>query len=169
MAAARDPAAESSSAYICLGSNLGDRAAEIERACAEIAALPATTLEARSSVYAAAPLGATGGDYLNAVVRVRTALAPLELLRALQAIEARHGRLRPFAGAPRTLDLDLLLYGDFALASAELTLPHPRLHERAFVLAPLAELAPQLVVDGRGRVADLLTAVSAQRVAKLGR
>ena len=91
------------------------------------------------------------------------------MLHALQAIETRHGRVRPFAGAPRTLDLDLLLYGDLALASDELTLPHPRLHERAFVLVPLAEIAPERVVPGRGRVVDLCAAVASQRVAKLDR
>jgi len=156
-------------AFIGLGANLGDRAREIESAGAEIAALATTVLVARSALYASAPLDAPGGEYLNAVAHVRTALAPLELLRALQAIESRHGRLRPFAGAPRTLDLDLLLYGDIVLASDELTLPHPRLHERAFVLVPLAEIAPQLVVPGRGRVVDLCAAVSSQRVAKLDR
>jgi len=156
-------------AFIGLGANLGDRAREIESAGAEIAALATTVLVARSALYASAPLDAPGGEYLNAVAHVRTALAPLELLRTLQAIESRHGRLRPFAGAPRTLDLDLLLYGDIVLASDELTLPHPRLHERAFVLVPLAEIAPGLVVPGRGRVVDLCAAVASQRVAKLDR
>ncbi len=156
-------------AFIGLGANLGDRAREIESAGAEIAALATTTLIARSALYASAPLDAPGGEYLNAVAHVRTALAPLELLRALQAIESRHGRVRPFAGAPRTLDLDFLLYGDIVLASDELTLPHPRLHERAFVLVPLAEIAPGLVVPGRGRVVDLCAAVASQRVAKLDR
>ena len=156
-------------AFIGLGANLGDRAREIESAGAEIAALATTVLVARSALYASAPLDAPGGEYLNAVAHVRTALAPLELLRALQAIESRHGRVRPFAGAPRTLDLDLLLYGDIVLASDELTLPHPRLHERPFVLVPLAEIAPGLVVPGRGRVVDLCAAVASQRVAKLDR
>ena len=167
--AAPDPAGAPSDAFIGLGANLGDRARQIEAACVDIAALPMTTLVARSALYASAPLDAPGGEYLNAVARVRSALAPLELLRALQAIETRHGRVRPFAGAPRTLDLDLLLYGDLAVASDELTLPHPRLHERAFVLVPLAEIAPERVVPGRGRVADLCAAVASQRVAKLNR
>ena len=167
--AAPAPAAASIDAYIGLGSNLGNRGAEIDRAFAEIAALPATTLVGRSSRYASAPIDAPGGEYLNAVAHVKTALAPLELLHALQGIEARHGRLRPFAGAPRTLDLDLLLHGDLVLVTEELRLPHPRLHERAFVLAPLVEVAPQLVVPGRGRVKDLRSAVGAQRVAKLDR
>jgi 2-amino-4-hydroxy-6-hydroxymethyldihydropteridine diphosphokinase len=167
--AAPTPAKTSCDAFVGLGSNLGDRAAEIDRACDEIAALPTTTVVARSSRYASAPLDASGGEYLNAVARVRTSLAPLELLRALQAIEIRHGRLRPFAGAPRTLDLDLLLYDDLELATDELSLPHPRLHERAFVLAPLLEIAPELVVPGRGKVSDLRSAVASQPVARLNR
>jgi len=162
-------AAAPSDAFIGLGANLGDRARQIDLACVDIAALPTTTLVARSALYASAPLDAPGGEYLNAVVQVRSALAPLELLHALQAIERRHGRVRPFAGAPRTLDLDLLLYGDRAVASDELTLPHPRLHERAFVLVPLAEIVPERLVPGKGRVADLCAAVAWQRVAKLDR
>jgi len=167
--AAPKPAAAPSDAFIGLGANLGDRARQIDAACLDIAALPMTTLVARSALYASAPLDAPGGEYLNAVARVRSALAPLELLRALQAIETRHGRVRPFTGAPRTLDLDLLLYGDLALASDALTLPHPRLHERAFVLVPLAEIAPERIVPGKGRVADLCAAVAWQRVARLDR
>jgi 2-amino-4-hydroxy-6-hydroxymethyldihydropteridine diphosphokinase len=156
-------------AYIGLGSNLGDRVSELDRAFAEIAALPATTLVARSSCYESAPVEASGGDYLNAVAHVRTSLAPLALLRALQAIEARHGRLRPFKNAPRTLDLDLLLHGDGVLDTAELSLPHPRLHERAFVLVPLAEIAPALVLPTHGTARDLAGRVAAQRIAKLKR
>ena len=167
--AAQSPATALSDAFIGLGANLGDRARQIDAACLDIAALPMTTLVARSALYASAPLDAPGGEYLNAVARVRSALAPLELLRALQAIETRHGRVRPFTGAPRTLDLDLLLYGDLAVASDELTLPHPRLHERAFVLVPLAEIAPERIVPGKGRVADLCAAVAWQRVARLDR
>lgn len=154
-------------AFIGLGSNLGDRGAEIEQALAEIAALPGTALVARSSQYESAPLHASGGDYRNAVAHVRTALAPMALLEALQAIEARHGRQRSFANAPRTLDLDLLLHGATECASDELVLPHPRMHERAFVLVPLAEIAPDLVIPGRGPVRGLLREVSAQRIAKL--
>ncbi|HEX4232927.1 MAG TPA: 2-amino-4-hydroxy-6-hydroxymethyldihydropteridine diphosphokinase [Caldimonas sp.] len=156
-------------AYVGLGSNLGDRAAEIERALAELAALPATTLLARSSLYRSAPVDAGGDDYLNAVAQLRTTLAPLALLHALHVIEQAHGRQRPFANAPRTLDLDLLLHGDAVLAGDALTLPHPRLHERAFVLVPLAEIAPALVIPGRGSIAALREAAAAQRVVKLGR
>ncbi len=156
-------------AYVGLGSNLGDSVAAIEAALDALAALPSTTLVARSALYRSAPLDAPGDDYLNAVAHLRTALAPLALLHALQEIERDAGRVRPFANAPRTLDLDLLLHGDTTLASEELTLPHPRMHARAFVLEPLAEIAPELVVPGRGAVTDLRAAVVGQRVAKLGR
>jgi len=162
-------AASPADAYVGLGSNLGDPAAEIERALDELATLPATTLVARSSLYRTAPLAAGGDDYVNAVARLRTTLVPIELLHALQAIEHGHGRERPFANAPRTLDLDLLLHGDAVLASDALTLPHPRLHERAFVVVPLAEIAPDLVVPGRGALAALRAAVAGQRVVKLDR
>ena len=156
-------------AYVALGSNLGDRVGEVERAFAEIAALPATELVARSSLYRTAPIDADGDDYVNAVAHVRTALAPDAFLRELQTVERAHGRERPFAHAPRTLDLDLLLHGDAVVDSVALTLPHPRLHERAFVLVPLAEIAPDLVIRGHGHVAGLLAAVAGQRVAKLDR
>ena len=156
-------------AFVGLGSNLGDRVAALDAALAAIAVLPATTLVARSSYYESAPFEASGGDYLNAVARLETALAPLALLRALQAIETAQGRERPFANAPRTLDLDLLLYGEVQLDSAEITLPHPRLHQRAFVLVPLAEIAPTLVIPTHGAVGDLIGAVAAQRIAKLKR
>jgi 2-amino-4-hydroxy-6-hydroxymethyldihydropteridine diphosphokinase len=156
-------------AYVGIGSNLGDPVAEVERAFAEIAAIAGTELVARSSLYRTAPIDAGGGDYVNAVARLRTTLSPAALLAALQAIERAHGRERPYANAPRTLDLDLLLHGDHAVASEALTLPHPRLHERAFVVVPLAEIAPDLVVPEHGHIAALRAAVAGQRVAKLGR
>jgi 2-amino-4-hydroxy-6-hydroxymethyldihydropteridine diphosphokinase len=164
-----DPAAADAGrdAFVGLGSNLGDRVAELDAALAALAALPATTLVARSLYYESAPLDASGGDYLNAVAQLRTSLAPRELLRALQAIEARQGRVRPFANAPRTVDLDLLLYADITMETTTLTLPHPRLHERAFVLVPLAEIAPALVIPTHGAVADLIGGVMSQRIAKL--
>jgi 2-amino-4-hydroxy-6-hydroxymethyldihydropteridine diphosphokinase len=157
------------SAFVGLGSNLGDRQAHLEAALREMAELPQTTLVARSSMYESAPLEASGADYLNAVAQLRTALDAPALLLALQAIENRHGRERPYANSPRTLDLDLLLYGQERRMSAELTLPHPRLHERAFVLLPLAEIAPGLRIPGRGGVDDLLRPVSSQRVSRLAR
>jgi 2-amino-4-hydroxy-6-hydroxymethyldihydropteridine diphosphokinase len=155
-------------AFIGLGSNLGDRVANVESAFAAIAALPGTTLAARSSLYLTEPVAAAGDDYVNAVARVRTTLAPLALLHALQAIEVDAGRVRRYPNAPRTLDLDLLLYGDVELAGAELVLPHPRLHERAFVLEPLLELAPDLRLRGE-RLDALRARLGAQRVAKLDR
>ncbi len=156
----------STSAFVGLGSNLGDRAGHLEAALREMAALPATTLVARSALYETAPFEADGGDYLNAVAHLRTALDAPALLRELQAIEAAHGRERSYTNAPRTLDLDLLLHGDTRHAAPDLSLPHPRLHERAFVLLPLAEIAPGLRVPGRGRVDDLLRVIGTQRVAR---
>ena len=135
-------------AFIGLGANLGDRERHLEAAMRELAALPHSTLVARSSLYESAPIDAGGGDYLNAVAQLRTALAPRELLDALQAVERRHGRERPHANAPRTLDLDLLLHGDTRSASDALGLPHPRMHQRAFVLLPLLEIAPELAIPG---------------------
>jgi 2-amino-4-hydroxy-6-hydroxymethyldihydropteridine diphosphokinase len=156
---------EEADAFIGLGSNLGDRERHVETAIREIAALPGTTLLSRSSLYESAPVDAGGGDYLNAVARVRTSLGPTELLAALQAIEASHGRERPYRNAPRSLDLDLLLHGDAQRATPELTLPHPRLHERAFVLLPLIEIAPGLRIAGRGGLAELLRDLGDQHVA----
>jgi 2-amino-4-hydroxy-6-hydroxymethyldihydropteridine diphosphokinase len=161
-----DPQGEE--AFVGLGSNLGDRRARLASAFAALSLLPGTQLVARSSLYESAPVDAGGGDYLNAVARLRTSLAPLELLHALQAIEAEAGRQRPYPNAPRSLDLDLLLYGDRAIESDELTLPHPRLQERAFVVAPLLEIAPDLRW-GAGRLDALLPALAGQRLAKLDR
>ncbi|MGD9832260.1 MAG: 2-amino-4-hydroxy-6-hydroxymethyldihydropteridine diphosphokinase [Piscinibacter sp.] len=154
-------------AYIGLGANLGDARAALASAVAALARLPDSELLRCSSVWRSAPIDSSGPDYLNAVAELRTALAPIDLLRRLQAIELAHGRERPYRNAPRTLDLDLLLHGGHVMASPELTLPHPRAHERAFVLAPLAELAPDLLLPGRGRVADLLAAAADQRVERL--
>jgi len=108
----------------------------------------------------------SGPDYVNAVVRLRTALAPLDLLDALQGIELAHGRERPYRNAPRTLDLDLLAYDDLQLDTPRLTLPHPRMHARAFVLRPLADIDPDLALP-RGRVRDLLMACADQDVSQL--
>ncbi len=148
-------------AYIGLGANLGDLAATLRAAVAALAAVPQTRLEAVSSAWCSAPVDAGGPDYLNAVVRLNTALAPEPLLDALQAIELAHGRERPFVNAPRTLDLDLLLYDDLVMQTARLTLPHPRLQERAFVLHPLLEVAPE-----RADLAACLPAVADQRLEK---
>lgn len=153
--------------YIGLGANLGEPAATLALAVDALAELPDMRILARSSLYRTAPVNAPGPDYLNAVLAAETGLAPLDLLRALQAIETAHGRERPYPGAPRTLDLDLLLYGDACFATPALTLPHPRLAERAFVLRPLAEIAPDLVIPGQGRLGDLLAGVAQQRIDRL--
>jgi 2-amino-4-hydroxy-6-hydroxymethyldihydropteridine diphosphokinase len=156
-------------AFVGLGSNLGDRRAHLASAFAALSVLPGTQLLARSSIYESAPLDAGGGDYLNAVARLRTTLAPLDLLHALQAIEVRAGRQRPYPNAPRSLDLDLLLYGKVVLAGDALVLPHPRLQERAFVVMPLLEVAPDLRWRGGERLDALLPALAGQRLAKLDR
>lgn len=162
------PDAARVAAYIGLGANLGDAEATLRCAWQALGELPHSELRARSSLYRTAPIDATGPDYLNAVVQLDTALAPHDLLVALQHIEHTHGRQRSVRNAPRTLDLDLLLYGDQCLATPTLTLPHPRLHLRAFVLRPLAEIAPELHVPGCGRVADLLLPLAGQRVECVG-
>jgi 2-amino-4-hydroxy-6-hydroxymethyldihydropteridine diphosphokinase len=153
----RDPA----TAFVGLGANLGDAEAALRQALAGLAALPGTRLVRSSRLYRSAPVDAGGPDYLNAVAQLETTLAAPELLRALQSLEHAAGRERPYRNAPRTLDLDLLLYGAARIASAALTVPHPRLRERAFVLLPLAELAPELVQ------ARDLAAVAHQRIAPL--
>ena len=130
------------SAWIGLGANLGDARAALRSAVQAMAALPGTRLLRVSSLYRSAPVDAGGPDYLNAVAELDTTLAPLELLHALQRIEQAAGRERPYRNAPRTLDLDLLLFGDARIESPKLTVPHPRMGARAFVLVPLSEIAP---------------------------
>ena len=152
-------------ATIGLGANLNDPAAQVEYALAELDRLPATRLVARSSLYASAPVGYVDQpDFINAVAQVETSLAPRALLAALLDIEHRHGRERSFRNAPRTLDLDLLLYGAAHFHEEGLTLPHPRMHERAFVLRPLLDLAPDIELPGQGPAARLLAALAHQRV-----
>ena len=159
-------------AWIGLGANLGDARQALRSAFAELAALPASRWVARSSLYRSAPVDAPGADYINAVALIETSLGAEHLLHALQAIEARHGRQRPQRNAPRTLDLDLLLYGEALLATPVLNVPHPRLHQRAFVLVPIAEIAARLgedvAVPGHGTAAALLAAVAGPRVDRLG-
>lgn len=154
-------------ACIGLGANLGDARATLELAVAALAALPSSQLHACSGHYRSAPVDAAGPDFINAVVLLDTDLAPLALLAELQAIELAHGRERPYRNAPRTLDLDLLLYGDALIALPTLQVPHPRGHQRAFVLVPLAEIAPGLVWPGCGAVEDLLTALPDQPIERL--
>lgn len=155
-------------AFVGLGANLGDPARQLEQALDAIGRLPGTRLVRSSSLYRTAPVGyAAQPDFLNAVAEIETALAPRALLEALRAIETQAGRVRAFANGPRVLDLDLLLYDDSVLREPGLELPHPRMHERAFVLAPLVEIAPQAEIPGHGRAATLLARVAGQRVERL--
>ena len=151
--------------FVGLGANLGDAAAALDAAVLALSALPETKLSARSKIYRSAPIDAQGPDYLNAVVELQTALSAATLLRELQHIEHTFGRERPYRNAPRTLDLDLLLHGQDTVATTDLTVPHPRLHERAFVLLPLSELAPDLNIPLQGKLNDLLPQVASQRIA----
>lgn len=142
-------------AYVALGANLGDPVAQVRWALGVLADWPAGRLLSVSSLYRTAPWEATGPEYINAVARIETRLTAPALLQALQALEAQAGRERPYHHAPRTLDLDLLFYGDGQVSSPALQLPHPRWRERAFVLYPLSEVAPDKVtVADLARVAD---------------
>jgi 2-amino-4-hydroxy-6-hydroxymethyldihydropteridine diphosphokinase len=132
-------------AYIGLGANLGDACAAVLDAMQAIAVIDGVVCTCRSSLYASAPVDSCGPDYVNAVVEVKTRLTAMQLLVQLQAIESKAGRERPYRNAPRTLDLDVLLYGQSTIQAAVLTVPHPRMWERAFVLLPLSEIAPQRV------------------------
>jgi 2-amino-4-hydroxy-6-hydroxymethyldihydropteridine diphosphokinase len=157
------------SSYIGLGSNLGEPIALLAAAFAALSRIPDTRLAARSSLYRSAPVGVPAQpDFVNAVARVETGLPPGALLDALQAIERALGRERPFPGAPRTLDLDLLLYGSQRIATGRLTVPHPRMHERAFVLLPLLELDPDAQIPDRGAARECLGSVSGQCVERIG-
>ena len=156
------------SAWIGIGANLGDARATVEAAIAEIAALDGCQLVHRSSLYRSEPVDATGDDFINAVVQVSTVLEPAVLLGRLQHIEQGHGRQRPYRNAPRTLDLDLLMVDDLQLSGSALTLPHPRMHLRAFVLLPLLEIAPGVSIPGHGKAAQCARAVFDQTIEKLG-
>lgn len=154
--------------FIALGANLGDPLATVSAAIAALRSLPQTEFVAASSLYRTAPVGLRHQpDFINAVVEVLTVLPAPTFLAQLFDIEARFGRQRSVPNAPRTLDLDLLLYGDRVSSDAQLTLPHPRLHERAFVLAPLAEIAPLLTIPGLHSVSELLARCAGQRIERL--
>ena len=153
----RDPV----TAYIALGANLGDAVATVRHAIEAIGRLDHSHLVRCSSLYRSAPIDSSGPDYINAVVEISTASSAPELLLQLQTIELLAGRERPYRNAPRTLDLDILLFGSARISSAALTLPHPRMNQRAFVLLPLAQIAPELVPG------QLLQAVSGQPCARI--
>ena len=132
-------------AYVALGANLGDARATVLRAMDAIAALPGTQVTQRSPLYRSAPVDSSGPDYINAVLELSTRMSAPVLLEVLQKLEQAAGRERPYRNAPRTLDLDILLFGDAWIHSRWLTIPHPRMHQRAFVLRPLADIAPHRV------------------------
>ena len=148
-------------ACVALGANLGDAVGTVQQALRDVAGLPETQLVKASSLYRSAPYEAQGPDFINAVALVNTQFSPLALLHALQALELQRGRERPYVNAPRTLDLDVIFYGDVVLETPELTLPHPRWHERAFVLLPLAEVWPE------GVSATQLAAVKDQSIQRI--
>ena len=154
-------------AYVGLGANLGDPEKQVRGALAALGRIPGTRLVRASSLWRSAPVGhAVQPDFVNAVAAIETDAAPRALLEQLLAIEKTFGRERSFANAPRTLDLDLLLYGDRVLSEQGLEVPHPRMHERAFVLAPLLEIAPEVDIPGKGKAATLLAAIKDQKVEK---
>ena len=155
-------------AFIGLGSNLSDPGVQILKACVELGNLPQTRLLSCSSLYRSAPVGyADQPDFINAVAEVETGLAPHKLLEALLDMEHRHGRVREERWGPRTLDLDLLLYDAQVIHEPDLEVPHPRMHERAFVLQPLHEIAPACIIAGHGSVEACLERCMDQRVERM--
>lgn len=154
-----------SHAFIALGSNLGNPIAHVRQAFDELAKLPTTRLLVYSALYRSAPIGRLDQpDFINAVASIETQLSPQVLLRALLDIEQRHGRVRESLNAPRTLDLDILMYDDLQCQENDLTLPHPRMYQRAFVLQPLMEISPDCQIPGYGAINKLLAACSEQRL-----
>ena len=155
-------------AFVAFGANLGDPATAFALALERLAALPDTRVVAQSSLYRTAPIGVDGQpDYINAVIGLDTALGARSLLDALLAIEREGGRRRDFHMAPRTMDLDLLLYGEEVIDEPGLQVPHPRMHVRAFTLRPLAEIAPDTVIPGKGKAASLLPTVADQAIERI--
>lgn len=157
----------STACYIGIGSNLDDTRGNVERAIERLAQLSDTRLGARSGLFRTAPIDAGGDDYINAVVRIDTQQEPEHLLLELQAIEQEFGRERPCRNAPRTLDLDILLYGEQTISSASLQVPHPRMTQRAFVLIPLLQLDPFIAIPGYGPAHALVPGVAGQAIQKI--
>jgi 2-amino-4-hydroxy-6-hydroxymethyldihydropteridine diphosphokinase len=155
-------------AYVGIGSNLDEPRSHVQLAFEDLDRIPGTGVVKRSSLYRSGPVGyADQPDFVNAVAEIQTSLPASRLLAELKEIEARHGRRRSFKNAPRTLDLDILLYGEVTLSLAHLTLPHPRMHERAFVLKPLYEVAPHASIPGVGTVKDCLEKTTDQRAERI--
>ncbi|MDR5803005.1 2-amino-4-hydroxy-6-hydroxymethyldihydropteridine diphosphokinase [Caballeronia sp. LZ001] len=151
-------------AYLGLGANLGDARQTLKDAVVCLAQQHTITVLAKSSLYRTAPIDSSGDDYFNCVVKLETSLPARALLRLCHHIEEQFGRERPYRNAPRTLDLDILLYGQSGVDEADLIVPHPRMTERAFVLVPLLELEPELVIPQRGRANAFLAGVADQRI-----
>ena len=155
-------------AYVGIGSNLSDPAAQVERTFADLAAMPGVQLVARSALYRTAPFGPVEqDDFVNAVAGVLTTLAPQQLLDALRHLEVARGRVRSVRWGPRILDLDLLVQGTLTVDTADLTLPHPGIAERNFVLYPLRDIAPELHIPGMGQVAALAAKVDPSGITRL--
>ena len=154
-------------AYLGLGANLGDARQTLKDAVVCLAQQHTITVLAKSSLYRTAPIDATGDDYFNCVVKLETSLPARSLLRLCHSIEEQFGRERPYRNAPRTLDLDILLYGASGIDEADLIVPHPRMTERAFVLVPLVELEPDLILPQRGRADAFIAGVADQRIEKV--
>lgn len=154
--------------FIALGANMAQPAKQVRRAIALLCLLPHTRLVKTSSFYSTTPVGyLEQADFINAVVEISTVLSARELLESLLAIESALGRERQFPNGPRTIDLDILLHGDSRVDQSELTVPHPRMHERAFVLVPLTEIAPDVIIPGHGLARDLLPSVADQSLKRL--
>lgn len=153
--------------YVGIGSNLGDARGNVQRAILQLDRMPATRLSAQSSLFRTAPIDSGGDDYINAVVRLDTQLPAEQLLAELQAIEQAYGRERPYQNAPRTLDLDLLLYGRHIIDRASLTVPHPRMTQRAFVLIPLLQIDPLVTIPGQGPAHAFAPGVAGQTIQKI--
>ena len=155
---------KSVTSYVGVGSNLGDALHNVSAALAALDHLPQTQLHSHSSLFRSAPIDATGDDFINAVARVDTQLSAESLLAELQKIELSFGRERPFRNAPRTLDLDLLLYGDVKISTDTLEVPHPRMTTRAFVIVPLLELDPKVLIPRLGLASDYVQNLSDQAI-----
>jgi 2-amino-4-hydroxy-6-hydroxymethyldihydropteridine diphosphokinase len=163
----KQPAPVSVLAHIGIGANLGEARANVERAIAQLNRLPQTRVTAQSSLFRTAPVDADGDDYINAVAQIETSLPASELLEQLMAIEQQFGRERRYLNAPRTLDLDILLYGQQVIRTDALTVPHPRLTERAFALIPLLQIDPLLNIPGYGPAHQFAPAVADQSIQKI--
>lgn len=154
-------------AYIGIGANLGDARATVEYAIEKLNHFPSTTMEKASSLFVTAPIDSSGDDYINAVAQIQTSLDAESLLNHLQELELACGRERPYRNAPRTLDLDLLIFGGQEIATDRLTVPHPRMQERAFVLIPLLQLDPFITIPGKGAVHQFAPQVADQGIRQL--